>query len=1252
MKKTLLILFTVISCITFAQQQSISTQGTEFWAVFMQNFNHSTGTSALELSILVSAKRACSVTLNNPNSTWTTTVNVAAGSLQRVTIPHAQGYLETTTASPTNRCIRISSTDTISVYSSNFASATFDAANILPTQALGNEYIIQCFPPVINQSEFSITAIENNTIIDITPSVSINSGTTHSANSTFSVTLNRGQSVFMKSTSTGAAGDLSGTHIVARDCKKIAVFNGDCSTNVPSDEFADHIYEQAFPVNSWGKMFVVTNSIYNSSGTGRTKDIIRVTASANNTTVKKNGTILATINEGQTYQFQITNTERSAFVETSNPAAVYLYLVSKAQGGSEYGDPSMVWIAPLEQKIDEIVFNTFYPTISASQVPNNHFVNIVTETANTGQIRLDGSAVTGWAAVNGNSTYSYVRKNIAHSAHTISGGNGFIAHVYGIGNAVSYAYTVGSMATNLSERMYINGIESTDASVSGMFCTGEAIEFSSEVDYDYNNIVWNFNDGSPNETGNTVSHTFENEGDYTVNMQVNTTTVGCSSFSNAVNFNVSIGHPWETELTTEANYGETITVQGYTFTARRDTTIIGNYTSLNGCDSTVINHVEISTINTTIDADICQGQTYNLNGFNESTTGSYIHFLTSAANTDSIVTLNLTVRENPTATIIGNYALCNGEVSLMAGGGTSYQWSTGNNTSALVATTSGQYTVTVTNEYGCTDTAQRTISPEVQINITYDPIACYGGTTSVAINATGGISPYTGIETVELGACTQSFNVTDSEGCTSRQTITITEPDSLTHTSTSTDAHCNDNFGTVEITPNGGTAPYSIRWSDGSTSFSNNRVRPNILYRYTITDSHNCTNTDTVEVMQEPPIALNITHTDISCFNGNNGSITVSSVSNGHSPYTYNWSNGQTEATASNLTAGSYVLTVSDDHSCTVTAAVSLQNPAAITIDGSVKNASCIGMCDGRIIVIAHGGTPEYTYSWNSGFTENVLTNLCYGNYTITVSDANGCKQTNTFSIIQPESMSLTATTSDASCFGGNDGTITVSVEGGTAPFSYSLNEFMNNSITSRTMQNVTSGPHTVYVMDSKGCTAQINVNIGAPDMLAINYETVSTSCKEATDGKIIINISGGTAPYYLTSKDYTNKPLGEKNTISDLHADTYHFIITDENGCSYSLKNIYVPENATDCLHIPNVFTPNGDGINDVWELQHIEMYPDAKIVVFNRWGQKLYVGDGTSEYWDGTFNGHLVPAGTYTYIINIGEERQPYTGSLSILY
>lgn len=1255
MKRLLIIIMIFVTGISFAQQQSVTTQGREFFTVFMQNGSDAAGTSDLELSILVSAKRACSVTVRNPNSTWTTTFNVSANNIYKCIIPnnqHDQCYLTTASTTGQNKGLLITSTDTISVYTSNFSPASFDGSIIIPVDALNDEYIIQTFPPAaagyestIAETEFSITATEDNTIIDVTPSVTCRTGASTTTNSPFTVTLNRGQSTLIRSTTKGAAGDLSGTIVKARDCKKIAVLNGDNSTQVPSGNYCDHIYEQAFPISSWGKKFIVTNS------QSRSKDVIRVTASANNTTVRKNGTTVATLGRGQTYQFELTSAQKSCYIETSNPSAVYLYLVSVTVGGSNNGDPSMLWIAPVEQKIDEIVFNTFMPSLSTDNQPSSHSVNIVTETNNTSNVRLDGAAVTGWTTVNGNAAYSFVSKTITHTAtspHKITGG--FIAHVYGIGNAVSYAYNVGSMATNLWERMYINGIGTTDAQVNGTFCQGNEIEFTSEVDYSYNNITWNFDDGTT-EIGNSATHIFDEPGTYTVSMQVNANASGCTSFNNAVNYELTINPTYETERTTNANYGETITIEGASFVARNDTTINRIYTDRNGCDSTVIHHVIISTITNNITADICQGEIYNLNGFNESATGNYTHTYTLPNGIDSVVNLMLTVHEVPNATIIGNNAICNGSVALMASGGTDYIWSNGITTSANTVTEPGDYSVTVSNEF-CSATARRTIRPEVQITLIYDPILCNNSTTDVIVAASNGIPPYTGEQTITVGVGSQSFRVTDAEGCTARQTITLEQPTELSAEKEESEAFCNDEYGTVTITPAGGTAPYSIVWDDNSTSFTNERIVPGIFHTFTIYDRNGCSLTDSTKIGQEPPITITLVTENALCYNTSTGEIRVTNVNNGHPPYSYIWSDGQTTEIATDLAAGSYSVTVTDDHGCNASARMRIQQPSELTMESSVTNASCVGMCDGRIVVAANGGTPGYSYRWNTGYNETEITELCYGNYALTVTDANGCKLVEQFTIIQPESMSATATATDVSCFGYSDGKISVTISGGSAPFEYALNEFMYESSNSGIINSLAAGSHMVYIRDSKGCLARAEGIVGSPDRIRVDYEIVGTSCKDAKDGEIHLAAAGGTEPYYVTTDAASNVALADNPNITNLSSGTYHMIITDENGCSYSLKNVNIPENLDACIHIPNVFTPNDDGINDTWELSHIDMYPDAKIFVFNRWGQKLYSGNGTSEYWDGYFKGHKVPAGTYSYIVNLGEGLETYSGSLSVLY
>ncbi|MBQ4475307.1 MAG: gliding motility-associated C-terminal domain-containing protein, partial [Bacteroidales bacterium] len=227
-----------------------------------------------------------------------------------------------------------------------------------------------------------------------------------------------------------------------------------------------------------------------------------------------------------------------------------------------------------------------------------------------------------------------------------------------------------------------------------------------------------------------------------------------------------------------------------------------------------------------------------------------------------------------------------------------------------------------------------------------------------------------------------------------------------------------------------------------------------------------------------------------------------------------------------------------------------------------------------------------------------------------------------------------------------------VEVNGGTSPYKYALNEFLSQSSSINRLENISAGEHTIYITDAMGCMARTNAIIGSPDRMSVDYQIVDVSCKEAADGEIHIAAVGGHPPYYITTDNESNTPLSDNAAITGLRSGIYHLVISDETGCTYSLKNIRIPDNSNECLHVPNVFTPNGDGINDTWEISNIQMYPDAKIFVFNRWGQKLYEGDGTSEYWNGEFRGKLVPAGTYFFVVYIGEGYNTYSGPLSILY
>ena len=222
--------------------------------------------------VLISAKRDCSGTISNPLTGWSTDFTVRANNITTLEIPEEQGYHGTNVYETImQKGIKVEANDTISVYCTNIAHVSFDASFVLPIESLGDEYIIQSYDQshdgstnsyVYNNetSAFLIVATEDNTEIEITPTVATLGG--RPANETFTITMNAGETYHLRSVRTGTQRDLSGTHILAADCKRIAVFNGNTVTCIPIDmgNGYDHVFEQAMPLRSWGKNFVVTSS--------------------------------------------------------------------------------------------------------------------------------------------------------------------------------------------------------------------------------------------------------------------------------------------------------------------------------------------------------------------------------------------------------------------------------------------------------------------------------------------------------------------------------------------------------------------------------------------------------------------------------------------------------------------------------------------------------------------------------------------------------------------------------------------------------------------------------------------------------------------------------------------------------------------------------------------------------------------------------------------------------------------------------
>ena len=356
----------------------------------------------------------------------------------------------------------------------------------------------------------------------------------------------------------------------------------------------------------------------------------------------------------------------------------------------------------------------------------------------------------------------------------------------------------------------------------------------------------------------------------------------------------------------------------------------------------------------------------------------------------------------------------------------------------------GNYTVTVTDAAGCT--AQLTISitspPVLELDAIATNLSCFNNNTgSIDLIVNGGQTPYTylwnnGATTQDLSALPAglySVTVTDAGNCTQTYSETLTQPNLLVSSETHTNVSCfGQSNGFVNVTVTGGTTAYSYLWSNGATTEDINGVVAG-TYTVNIVDFQGCTSSQTAVVTQPNLLTANLSQVNVNCFGNNTGSINLT-VQGGTTPYTYNWSNGQTTEDLANLSAGNFNVTVTDFKGCTAASSTIITQNTSLQIAATVTNVTCNGLLTGAVNITPTGGVPSYTYSWSNGATIQDLSNVGAAIYSITISDQLGCTKNAVYTVTQPQPLALTYTNQNILCSGGT-GSIDLTVSGGTGPF-------------------------------------------------------------------------------------------------------------------------------------------------------------------------------------------------------------------------
>lgn len=511
-----------------------------------------------------------------------------------------------------------------------------------------------------------------------------------------------------------------------------------------------------------------------------------------------------------------------------------------------------------------------------------------------------------------------------------------------------------------------------------------------------------------------------------------------------------------------------------------------------------------------------------------------------------------------TVTDVLCYGASTGAIDITLSGGTApytVVWNTGATTEDLGSQAAGYYALTVTDAAGCTIAWSDTLTqPSAALTLTtaITHVACFGGSSGVVdASITGGTAPYTfvwstGATTEDLSglsAGTYALTVTDAAGCTATATATITQNPALAVSLLQTDVDCyGGTTGSIAALVSGGLAPYSYLWSTGGTS----AIKSNLgagTYSVTVTDAASCSMTGLATLTQPTALSASVTVADAQCAGASDGAISVS-VSGGAGSYTYLWNTGSTAQNADSVSAGIYVLTITDGNGCTLLVQDTVGQPVAISDSATLTQVLCHGDSTGSIHVTISGGTAPYSYLWSTGDTLDNLVNLGAGTYTLSVVDAHQCSYSQSYTLTEPAAaLSGTLSKSEPLCAGDSTGSLSLTVTGGTLPYSL----LWNTGDTVPVMDSLTAGVHSVAITDANGCVLVLTDTIVAPAPLVINATVQNISCYGLVNGKVLTAVSGGTAPYTYS----WNGGAFTSQNIVNRSAGTYGLVVTDANGCS-----------------------------------------------------------------------------------------------------
>lgn len=1356
-----------------ANGQSKSNKGTEFWLGFMFHFE---GSSAGH-SLYITSDSNTSGTVSVPGENWSQNFTVTANDLTVVTIPSSVAYNGCSDCI-TTKGVKVVADDNIVVFAHQYLGNQSDATLVLPTRTLGKDYFAASYyqsspSPARGRSTFLIVATKDSTVVRITPKIAIQKGTATAstgslpANTAYQVTLDEGEIYQGYGFGASLSDDVTGTSFEVIDtgstanCRKIAVFSGssyasigNCPGGWGTVNSGDNLYEQMYPINSWGKRFVLVPAL------GRSGDDFRFIAQENGTQVvifKQGGAPdVVNLNKGQFHQIDNESAIRNC--QSNKPIMVAQYQrTARCDGGNNrIGDPSMTILNPLEQTLTDItVYSSRFYDI------DNHYINVVMPGYATNTFRLDGVART-FTTVPNNTFYSYARIPVTAGNHRLTASVGFLATAYGEGRYESYGYAAGANVLDLTAVATVSNSTQTTILAS---CIGRPTNFRGSAEYAVVRWEWDFGDGSTDTVQN-PTHIYSDTGTFQAKLYTYKPAFdGCSNYDSAF-VEVAI-YPNPEARISKSNLCDSLTaffsdqssipssetklisiwnIQGasalkYGNNVSHLFDTIGKYEvrmeviTTNQCrdtfiDSLVVNPIPVASF--TVD-DVCSFDTPFFQNTSAVSSGSIELFQWIFSN-DSISTL-----ENP---------------SIFYGD-------------------SGQHFgfLKVTSDSGCVDSFQSFFYkyPRFEVDFTFND-TCLGFSTTF-LNTTvleGGSFTDTFWYTNDANRFANTFNYSDTFSSATfydvslvmeqdsfcRDTLTqrinihpLAAPDFSFFNTCLGDSTSFVNSSDVAA----GNTAFSSVWdfAVGQTSMETNPKHPfasggvkNV--RLSITTEDGCTTDTTKSVLITFPEITALNVSDICA--GDSLILTADTIRGLDSFSNYTWNYGVNSANTPEVRVEYNALGTT-----TVRLNVVTKNGCAIdkvdsflTLAKPKPNFLVSGVCEGLLIQPVENSviTPPAFIVSRQWYRDDVLLSSdlnpsfssgAAGNRTIKLVAIanNGCTDSvQKLAVVHPLPISSYDATS--MCLGKvNTLASTASIATGAVN-----NVFWTVNGSVYTSPTVTpnfgaDGSFDIQLIaeSDRGCLDTLNNTVDVHPLPALSFQLSDTS--GCVPGVIDVKSNSSIAKGSITNYTYTwgdgtgstadsshtyytkgtftvkivaesdqgcqdSSELGSQVTIytnpkadftflptkpstltefvilkdssiggvvewdweiSDggmyidsvaYHnfSDTGFFAVTlyiaDSNGCLHdTTKFIYV--NADLFVHVPNAFTPNGDGLNDYFGLAGVVAgVSKMEMQIYNRWGEKVFQSFDVNNKWDGIYKGEPAQQGVYIYKVKFTNPKQ----------